>query len=71
MNETREDLTSTAEARSPVFATTRWNVVLNAGEAPSAEQADALAQLCQTYWYPLYAYVRRRGESPADAEDLT
>ena len=32
---------------------------------------DALAKLCQTYWYPLYAYVRRRGHSPEDAQDLT
>ena len=71
MSETREDLTSTAEARSPVFATTRWTVVLSAGETPSAQQADALAQLCQTYWYPLYAYTRRQGASVEDAQDLT
>ena len=60
-----------AEARSSIFATTRWVVVLNAGEAPSAQQADALAQLCQTYWYPLYAYTRRQGASVEDAQDLT
>ena len=71
MNETREDLTPMAEARSPVFATTRWSVVLNAGEAPSAQQAEALAQLCQAYWYPLYAYARREGASIEDAQDLT
>ena len=71
MNETGDDPTPTAEPRSPIFATTRWTVVLNAGEAPSAQQADALAQLCQTYWYPLYAYTRRQGASVEDAQDLT
>ena len=52
-----------AEARSPIFATTRWTVVLNAGEAPSAEQADALAQLCQTYAVsPLCLHSKTRRE---------
>ena len=53
------------------FATTRWSVVLAAGHesAPGAE--EALAELCRTYWYPLYAYVRRRGYSYDDAQDLT
>lgn len=54
------------------FATTRWTLVLRAGDAQRAAQAgQALAELCQTYWYPLYAYVRRKGHSPHDAEDLT
>src|SRR5271165_3003218 len=53
------------------FATTQWTMVLSAGRSDSTSARNALAQLCQTYWYPLYAYVRRRGESPADAEDLT
>ena len=54
------------------FATTRWTLVLRAGDAQVPMQAgQALAELCQTYWYPLYAYVRRRGYSPQDAEDLT
>jgi RNA polymerase sigma-70 factor (ECF subfamily) len=53
------------------FATTHWTLVLNAGRNDSTSARNALAQLCQTYWYPLYAYVRRRGESPEDAEDLT
>jgi RNA polymerase sigma factor (sigma-70 family) len=53
------------------FVTTRWSLVLKAGEQQS-EQADAaLARLCQNYWYPLYAYVRRRGRPPEDAADLT
>jgi RNA polymerase sigma factor (sigma-70 family) len=52
------------------FATTRWSVVLAAGGvSPSA--GEALAVLCRVYWYPLYAFVRRQGHSPADAQDLT
>jgi RNA polymerase sigma-70 factor (ECF subfamily) len=45
-------------------------MVLAAG-GESVQAQDALARLCQTYWYPLYAYVRRRGNSPEDAQDLT
>lgn len=54
-----------------VFTTTHWSVVLSAGhpESPSAQQA--LDLLCRNYWYPLYAFVRREGHSPMDAEDLT
>lgn len=52
------------------FATTHWSVVLLAGEAGSAASAEALNQLCATYWFPIYAEIRRRGVSPADAEDL-
>jgi RNA polymerase sigma-70 factor (ECF subfamily) len=54
-----------------IFATTRWTVVLAAGQRTSAEADRALADLCRTYWFPLYAYVRRRGFSREDAEDLT
>jgi RNA polymerase sigma factor (sigma-70 family) len=57
--------------KSQVFATTHWSVVLAAIGQPSAQSEAALARLCQTYWYPLYAYVRRRGHSPEDARDLT
>jgi RNA polymerase sigma-70 factor (ECF subfamily) len=53
------------------FATTHWTLILEAGRSDSTGAREALAQLCETYWYPLYAYVRRRGEPPADAEDLT
>jgi RNA polymerase sigma factor (sigma-70 family) len=51
--------------------TTHWSVVLTAGRTNTTSARDALAKLCQSYWYPLYAYVRRRGYSPQDAEDLT
>jgi RNA polymerase sigma-70 factor (ECF subfamily) len=46
-------------------------VVLAAGRSDTHSAHDALSRLCLTYWYPLYAYVRRRGNSPADAQDLT
>lgn len=53
------------------FATTRWTVVLQAGHRSSPESTRALEELCRTYWFPLYAYVRRTGRSREDAEDLT
>ena len=56
---------------SPVFVTTHWSVVLTAGRNDTTRAHDALARLCQTYWHPLYAYVRRVGNSPHDAQDLT
>ena len=58
--------------RSPVqFVTTHWSAVLCAGETESLQARQALEELCRAYWYPLYAYVRRRGYSPPDAQDLT
>ncbi|MBM3883429.1 MAG: hypothetical protein FJ387_27605 [Verrucomicrobia bacterium] len=54
-----------------VFATTHWSVVLAAGDPSSPQAAEALEMLCRTYWYPLYAYVRRHGYEVADAQDLT
>jgi RNA polymerase sigma-70 factor (ECF subfamily) len=66
-----ENPTQTSNATGDVFATTRWTVVLAAGRT-GAPQADvALEELCRTYWYPIYAYVRRHGHSREDAEDLT
>jgi len=52
------------------FPTTSWSLVLAAGQ-DLADSAKALADLCEVYWHPIYAYVRRRGESREDAEDLT
>jgi len=56
--------------RGDYFATTRWTMVLSAGRQTSAGSDRALAELCQIYWYPLYAYVRHRGQTKEDAEDL-
>jgi RNA polymerase sigma-70 factor (ECF subfamily) len=55
----------------PLFVTTRWSVVLSAKDKTSPGSAQALETLCTTYWYPLYAFVRGSGYSPADAQDLT
>ena len=53
------------------FRTTHWSVVLAAGGTPAPEAAVALERLCATYWYPLYSFLRRQGQSPHDAQDLT
>jgi len=52
------------------FHTTRWSLVLSAGGADALRRRTALEELCSSYWYPLYAYLRRRGESSDDAADL-
>lgn len=62
---------SSKPERSDWFATTRWSMVLAAGRSESSESRAALASLCEVYWYPLYAFVRRQGHAPHDAEDLT
>ncbi len=54
-----------------VFLTTRWTEVIQAAQANAPGGAAALEILCGKYWYPLYAYVRRQGFSPHDAQDLT
>ncbi len=60
----------TSDHREPLFVSTHWSVVLAAGKKDSSSD-DALARLCETYWYPLYAYARRRGYSVHDSQDLT
>jgi len=70
-NPTQRDISHEPALRSPAFVTTHWSVVLTAGRTDTTSACDALAKLCQSYWYPLYSYVRRRGYSPEDAEDLT
>jgi RNA polymerase sigma-70 factor (ECF subfamily) len=54
-----------------IFATTHWTVVLAAGKRHTLQSDLALEELCRNYWFPLYAYVRRRGHTKEDAEDLT
>jgi RNA polymerase sigma-70 factor (ECF subfamily) len=64
----------TAENQRPdgsQFGSTRWSLVLEAGRESSPASRQALESLCRIYWYPLYAYVRRRGYSLHDAQDLT
>ena len=62
---------SRGPAGNPAFTTTRWSAVLEAGETDSPRALEALEQLCRTYWYPLYTFVRRSGHNPEDARDLT
>lgn len=53
------------------FATTRWSVVVAAQDRAAPQAQDALATLCRSYWYPLYAYIRRQGHHADIAQDLT
>src|SRR5215831_11087156 len=57
--------------KAGIFATTHWSVVVHAGDSQSPEAASAMERLCRTYWYPLYVFVRRKGNSNEDASDLT
>jgi RNA polymerase sigma-70 factor (ECF subfamily) len=59
------------DATRDIFVTTRWTVVVAAGHSSTPSADVALEELCGTYWFPLYAYVRRHGYSREDAEDLT
>src|SRR5258706_16445744 len=61
----------TEHGEAAQFRTTHWSVVLLAGGNPTAESAASLEKLCRTYWYPLYAFVRRQGYDAHEAQDLT
>jgi len=61
----------TSRVQPQVFPPTRWSVVLAATQQPAPEADAALESICRVYWYPLYAFVRRSGQSPHDAQDLT
>jgi RNA polymerase sigma factor (sigma-70 family) len=69
--EPTESNDNAAPLRAQWFATTHWSVVLSAADQASPKAADALEKLCETYWLPLYTYVRRNGHGPEDAQDLT
>jgi RNA polymerase sigma factor (sigma-70 family) len=58
-------------ARRERFATTQWSIVVSAGAGHASEAGRALTTLCEDYWFPLYAFVRRAGYSAEDAQDLT
>ena len=62
--------TPATNASDDIFATTHWTVVLAAGQRHTPQSDGALEELCRIYWFPLYAYVRRRGHNKPDAEDL-
>lgn len=66
-----EPLSESTGSAAVGFGPTRWSVVLAAGRSQSTHARDALEQLCRAYWYPLYAFVRRQGYGPDDAQDLT
>ena len=66
-----EDQPSPGAGTSDHFATTRWTLVLNAGNGASGSSRVAMAELCALYWYPLYAFIRRKGHGPDAAQDLT
>lgn len=59
------------EVRDARFVTTHWSVIVAASQPGDASQEEALAILCGSYWLPVYAYIRRRGKTPEDAQDLT
>ncbi len=67
---TSEHTTPASSAPGDIFATTHWTVVLAAGKRHTPQADRALGELCRSYWFPLYAYVRRRGHHKEDAEDL-
>jgi len=67
---TSEHSSEQSSTPGDIFATTYWTVVLAAGQRHTPQADGALEELCRTYWFPLYAYVRRRGHAKADAEDL-
>lgn len=60
----------TPASAAGLFPTTHWSIVLAAGQHASTQSLGALENLCRSYWYPLYAFVRHRGHSPEDAQDL-
>jgi RNA polymerase sigma-70 factor (ECF subfamily) len=65
------DAAATSDSRPRAFGTTHWSLVVAAAGGDVASARAALARLCETYWYPLYAFVRRKGHAPHEAEDLT
>ena len=64
---------ATETTREGLFASTRWTIVLDAGESqmPPDEALSALSELCRIYWRPIFLFLRRQGSNPDDAQDLT
>jgi RNA polymerase sigma-70 factor (ECF subfamily) len=72
-NQTHPGSTSTGAEPPPrpAFVTTHWSLVVSAGGNETTHARNALEQLCRAYWFPIYAFVRRQGQNPHDAQDLT
>jgi len=72
-NQTGPNLTSAGAdpLPRPAFVTTHWSLVVSAGRNDTPHARDALENLCRAYWFPIYAFVRRQGHGPPDAQDLT
>lgn len=71
MSGTTSTIPQGAPGHHGIFATTHWTAVLSACDSNSPDCESSLESLCRAYWYPLYAYVRRQGHGPHDAQDLT
>jgi RNA polymerase sigma factor (sigma-70 family) len=72
MSETNiPDNLDSGAGQSPEFRPTQWSLVRRAAGFDSPESREALESLCRAYWFPIYAFVRRQGRSPHDAQDLT
>src|ERR1051325_10367364 len=70
MSEPGDDLAPPPNTAA-LFPTTHWSVILRAGDDAAPKNGQALEELCRAYWSPLYAFLRRQGHSPHDAQDLT
>src|SRR5215468_1133248 len=66
-----DDWVSGPMSSSPAFPQTRWTLILAAGQSENQAADEALDQLCRAYWYPIYAFIRRLGNPPDEAQDLT
>ncbi len=66
-----QDSATTSAEQAAWFTTTHWSIVLNAQDPASPQASEALEKLCRSYWYPLYAFVRRQGHDEEAAKDLT
>ncbi|WP_395719394.1 RNA polymerase sigma factor [Prosthecobacter sp.] len=74
MNPSSNSVSSLIEVSAPragAFPATRWSLVLQARDEQKLKATEALAELCKAYWKPVYAFLRRKGNTPHDAEDLT
>src|SRR5688572_3832957 len=62
---------SPSSPKNKNFPPTRWSIIVQLQGCPATEAIEILGTLCKAYWYPIYAFLRRSGHSPQDAEDLT